>query len=141
MTAALITYALALPALCYVVGGVLGFNDLELAEQASPAARDVLAERQRQIDVEGWTPKHDDHNDRGELSLAAANYSFATGLSLKHETRPDDRQPRMSWPWDAYWWKPSPDPRRNLVKAGALILAEIERLDRAAIAAEKLAGE
>lgn len=35
------------------------------------------------------------------------------------------------WPWDASWWKPNAR-RRNLVKAGALILAEIERIDRAA---------
>ena len=36
-----------------------------------------------------------------------------------------------TWPWGASWWKPG-DPRRMLVKAAALILAEIERLDRAA---------
>jgi hypothetical protein len=35
-----------------------------------------------------------------------------------------------SWPWDAEWWKPSPDSVRNLVKAGALIAAEIDRLQR-----------
>ena len=35
------------------------------------------------------------------------------------------------WPWAAEWWKPGLR-RRNLVKAGALILAELERLDRAA---------
>jgi hypothetical protein len=34
------------------------------------------------------------------------------------------------WPWDPSWWKPSPDPIRNLVKAGALIAAEIDRLQR-----------
>ncbi|WP_141231078.1 MULTISPECIES: hypothetical protein [Pseudomonas] len=33
------------------------------------------------------------------------------------------------WPWSAEW-KQQSDPRRMLVKAGALILAEIERLDR-----------
>jgi hypothetical protein len=36
------------------------------------------------------------------------------------------------WPWDQDWWKPSPDPIRNLVKAGALIAAEIDRLQRLA---------
>ncbi|MFN3321313.1 MAG: hypothetical protein ACK43M_21435, partial [Allorhizobium sp.] len=35
------------------------------------------------------------------------------------------------WPWGIEWWKPT-DRRRDLVKAGALIIAEIERLDRAA---------
>lgn len=37
-------------------------------------------------------------------------------------------------PWDEKWWKPK-NPRRDLVKAGALILAEIERIDRQSEAA------
>ncbi|AFQ48272.1 hypothetical protein [Burkholderia cepacia] len=38
------------------------------------------------------------------------------------------------WPktWEPSWSKPT-TPRRNLVKAGALILAELERLDRVAV--------
>lgn len=35
-----------------------------------------------------------------------------------------------AWPWDENWWKPSLDPIRNLVKAGALLAAEIDRLQR-----------
>ena len=84
----------------------------------------VLAERQRQIDVEGWTPEHDDEHDIGELAIAAACYVTAA---------PEGFSDIVQWPWAAKWWKPG-DPRRNLVKAGALILAEIERLDRAAAA-------
>lgn len=35
------------------------------------------------------------------------------------------------WPWDKSWWKPTPDDRiRELIKAGALIAAEIDRLQR-----------
>ena len=35
------------------------------------------------------------------------------------------------WPWDEKWFKRSPDNRRlELIKAAALIIAEIERLDR-----------
>ena len=34
------------------------------------------------------------------------------------------------WPFTLAWWKPVQDNRRNLIKAGALILAELERLDR-----------
>ncbi len=37
----------------------------------------------------------------------------------------------LAWPWDEQWWKPS-TARRDLIKAGALILAEIERIDRVA---------
>ncbi|MEB3421767.1 hypothetical protein VK682_24660 [Salipiger manganoxidans] len=44
------------------------------------------------------------------------------------------------WPWDRKWWKPT-TPRRDLVKAGALIVAEIERLDRAALRAAQEGGD
>lgn len=88
------------------------------------AARDVLAERQRQISAEGWTPEHDDEHDDGSLASAAACYAMA-GAYRHYE-------PREKWRWDDSWWKPSTDKRRNLEKAGALILAEMERLDRAA---------
>lgn len=91
------------------------------------AARDVLAERQRQISEEGWTPEHDDKKHLpGELELAAASYLCADEGSA----------PPAIWPWDWSWWKPK-DRRRNLVKAGALILAELERIDRAAAAAKE----
>ncbi|MFY3456975.1 hypothetical protein ACOTJD_09960 [Achromobacter xylosoxidans] len=89
------------------------------------AARDVLAERQRQISVEGWTPAHDDQHHLGQLASAAGCYAMFT-----QAYPPGD--PVDFWPWARAWWKPSAGPRRNLVKAGALILAEIERLDRAA---------
>jgi hypothetical protein len=37
----------------------------------------------------------------------------------------------VAWPWDKGWWKPTPDNRiRELEKAGALIAAEIDRLQR-----------
>ncbi|EBP0408322.1 hypothetical protein JN58_23590 [Salmonella enterica] len=50
----------------------------------------------------------------------------------------DAPQP-VNWPLSSVWWKPS-SPRGDLVKAGALILAEIERGDRA-VAAGTFEGE
>lgn len=47
--------------------------------------------------------------------------------------------PRL-WAWHSRWWKPK-DRRCNLVRAGALIVAEIERLDRAAALGTKTEGE
>lgn len=104
------------------------------------AALDVLAERQRQVEKEGWTPEHDDsHHPHGHLSLAAACYACNAATWLKQlflgAAPPMDRystlsEPGMRWPWSSDWWKPK-SPRRDLVKAGALILAEIERIDRA----------
>jgi hypothetical protein len=37
-----------------------------------------------------------------------------------------------AWPenWSATWWKPK-DRRQDLVRAGALVISEIERIDRA----------
>jgi hypothetical protein len=92
------------------------------------AIEDIAAERRRQIEVEWWTPAHDDGHDDSALAKAAACYALSgTGvLAIGRLSKKPDL-----WPWDWKWWKPS-DRRRDLVKAGALIVAEIERLDRAA---------
>lgn len=89
------------------------------------AAADVLAERKRQVTAEGWTPGHDDEYEHGELADAAGCYA------LSSELFDCAGEPPRPWPWPDEWWKPT-NRRRDLVKAGALILAEIERLDRAA---------
>ncbi len=107
-------------------------DELEAAEKRiaeleggafNPAILDVVAERQRQKTIEGWTPEHDDEHCNGELAMAAVCYINETGTVNRNGGKP------WGWPWDASWWKPKTR-RRNLVKAGALILAEIERLDR-----------
>lgn len=89
------------------------------------AARDVLAERRRQVEREGWTPAHDDQYRDHELSCAAGCYAM-------HTLAYPAGDPPPAWPWAADWWKPTTH-RRNLVKAGALIQAAIERLDRAGV--------
>lgn len=89
----------------------------------SKAAWDVLAERERQKEVEGWHPDHDDGYAECELAVAAAMYA------LYSDSYPNAGQPPQLWPWAPEWWKPK-DYRRDLIRAGALILAEIERLDR-----------
>ena len=107
-------------------------DELEAAEKRiaelearafNPAILDVIAERQRQQSVEGWMPEHDDEHCNGELAMAAVCYINETGTVNRNGDKP------WGWPWDASWWKPNAR-RRNLVKAGALILAEIERIDR-----------
>lgn len=92
---------------------------------------DVQAERRRQITAEGWTPEHDDEHADGQMAQAAGCYALhAGGIGTDW---PDGLQngSALFWPWDKDWWKPT-TPRRDLVKACALALAEIERLDRAA---------
>jgi len=96
------------------------------------AWRDVLAERVRQITHESRTPEHDDGHGNGELARAAGSYAIAAAIAAYHGTASFHGGPPTWWPWAATSWKPG-DPRRMLVKAGALILAEIERRDRAAV--------
>lgn len=89
-----------------------------------PALADVMTERQRQINAEGWTSEHDDEHENNEMAFAAACYALYAGNPY-----PGQGYTPPEWPWDAEFWRPSTE-RRDLVKAGALILAEIERLDR-----------
>lgn len=93
------------------------------AWRRSGALDDIAAERQRQVDVESWSLTHDDAHDRCEISKAAAAYALsASGFSREAAFE--------IFPWAWSWWKPR-DARADLVRAGALIVAEIERLDRA----------
>lgn len=88
----------------------------------------IAAERQRQVEQEGWTPEHDDEHKDGALAQAAGCYALGYALHAQGHGKPDVPAP---WPWDRDWWKPTPaDPVRQLVKAGALIAAEIDRLQR-----------
>jgi len=89
------------------------------------AQLDVLAERQRQIQVEQFSPRTDDNYESGQLAEAAICYCFS---ALKYVMAHDGSPPKW-WPWAKKWYKPT-TPRRDLVKAAALLIAEIERLDR-----------
>lgn len=85
------------------------------------AALDVALERKRQVNGEGYSLYRDDGYANGELARAASVYASLAGRPGTMST---------DWPWGESTFKPSADRRRDLVKAGALILAEIERLDR-----------
>lgn len=102
-----------------------------------PSAHDgatlIALERSRQIAVEGYTHQHDDEHCDGELAHAAAAYAVdATGYESHPGAILNGMGPsKPLWPWGKEWWKPSDDPIRTLVKAGAFIAAEIDRLQRA----------
>lgn len=95
---------------------------------------DVFAERKRQIDKEHYSHEHDDEYDQNELIRAASSYLshvIGRGWVFKEtcpETYQDEEAPDL-WPWDLDFWKPK-NPRRDLVRAAALIIAEIEKIDR-----------
>lgn len=89
---------------------------LGLLPETSMAADDVIMERARQQEVEGWSTEHDDDCDDGELAYAAAAYVLGS--------------PEI-WPFDPDGLKVKSE-RENYVRAAALLIAEIERLDRLA---------
>ena len=92
----------------------------------------IAAERKRQIRVEGWTLEHDDKHHSGELADAAACYAAGCHVFIyTHDGESQGMGYDAVWPWGMNWWKPSPNDRiRELTKAGALIAAEIDRLQR-----------
>ncbi len=114
------------------LGGTISFahHRTDQAGQVPQAWLDVQAERRRQVEAEGWTPEHDDAHSHGEMARAAACYALAGSSAPNDGTAA--LLVSLAWPWDEQWWKPS-TARRDLVKACALALAEIERLDRACI--------
>lgn len=85
------------------------------------AAINVVDERVRQLEAEEWDYAHDDQYTGRELANAAICYIMDEGT---------DRKPLYYWPWGDDDWKPK-SYRENLVRAAALLIAEIERLDRA----------
>lgn len=100
----------------------------------TPGVQIVLDERRRQIQFEGYDAAHDDAHNSGDLARAAMCY----------EREPAERKMRVgtdgptanvievpeSWPWEGRAWKPSADRVRDLAKAGALYMAESDRLRR-----------
>lgn len=80
----------------------------------------IKAERRRQIAEEGWTAAHDDAYRGGELLSAAEAYADEPGAK---------GGPPGSWPWLPLWWKPG-SKVSDLTKAGALCLAELDRMAR-----------
>jgi uncharacterized coiled-coil protein SlyX len=94
----------------------------------SPAVVAVLAERARQLQEEGHTAEADAACQNGELVKAAICYAMAPAQLPIHRAM-------FSWPFSPASWKPT-EPTRDLVKAAALLLAELERRYRLAEASE-----
>lgn len=100
----------------------------EMQKEPKPGADLIAAERDRQVEAEGYSPEHDDRHKPEEFTMAAIAYALPEWM-------------RWTYKGDCEWWpfekdsfKPSPDDRmRELVKAGALIAAEIDRIQRTGI--------
>lgn len=97
--------------------------------------KDVINERQRQINQEFYSTENDDEYKQNELLRAAVCYAenvVRRGWVFDSNFGPDVYQEEEVpdlWPWDIDFWKPK-NPRRDLVRAAALLIAEIERIDR-----------
>lgn len=115
---------------CFICKDVLRQFKAQKGEQNMKTGIEHIAEeRQRQIEVEGWTKEHDAEHTNDSLALAAVCYAIPS--ELRHYSYCPLRKERVPdfWPWDKEWWKPCPEDRiRELTKAGALIAAEIDRL-------------
>ena len=117
---------------------------------------EIAAERKRQVESERWSSKHDDQHTNKSLALAAALYAAPIPLFQKDDLARGGVSFIDPWPW----WLKDHDPqsraapvpnwdkrqkhsyRRRLAIAGALLAAEIDRLDRAeAKAARKSADQ
>jgi hypothetical protein len=88
--------------------------------QTHHAIEAIAEERERQISEEGYDAHYDDFYSANQLGYAAACYAAGTRVSSAGTD---------VWPWDEKHWKPR-TARENLVRAGALIVAELERLER-----------
>lgn len=97
---------------------------VRMPARSLPVVEEVAAERMRQIVVEGFTPEHDAEHSNGELALAAAVYAAYHQLPVADRTEFANGM----WPWDG-WFKPKTR-RQALIRAAALLVAEVERLDR-----------
>lgn len=91
---------------------------------------DVSSERLRQIEEEGHGAASDDNLMPGMLGAAGACYAIHAAWT-RAEDKPGEPLSGVPiwWPFSRDLWKPE-DPRRNLVKAAALIIAEIDKIDR-----------
>ena len=81
----------------------------------------IAAERQRQIVQEGFNAEHDSQHSGADLLAAAKCYAE------KNPAMHNDANFPLEWPWDYDWWKPGTR-ERDLVRAGALALAAVDRI-------------
>lgn len=112
--------------------------DAIAAGKAKPSGVELIAnERKRQIAAEGWSAVHDGQHAGGELADAAGCYAVIAAIEARGPLTADHSEritegydSALTWPWEPEDFKTQGGPIRNLVKAGALIAAEIDRLQR-----------
>jgi len=108
----------------------------EMVPEVKKGVQIIAEERQRHMDVRGWDSSHDDdpNHENGEMAAVAALYAvphhgkYGINADLVERLYPKN--------WHVRWWNPGPAGSgvdgtiKDLAKAGALIAAEIDRLNR-----------
>ena len=79
----------------------------------------IQAERENQIVSHGYSTTHDKMWERGELAQAAAVYAM-----------PAQKRRVEDWPFEKFFYRPELSRVDELIKAAALIVAEIERISQ-----------
>ncbi|EPX83463.1 hypothetical protein [Salipiger mucosus] len=101
----------------------------ECANNLDPIFHEVDDECRRQVEVEGWTAENDDRYFAGRLAAAGGTYALQAADTLMGRPAPEREIPR-TWSMDPKAWKPK-DARRDLIRALALGVAELKRMQRA----------
>lgn len=102
-------------------------DDCDFLSAQSPALTSVILERAKQIEKYGYTVKKDRRYRNGELAKVGICYAIAAANSFDKEYQPRG----VEFPWSQEHWKPEAPRRENLVKAVALLLAQIDQIDAA----------
>lgn len=109
-------------------------------DAVSKAIKDVVSERSRQKNGEFYSDAQDDSYVNNELTRGSASYvNHVIGRSWIHVSKPSVYQNELVpdlWPWSEQSWKPK-SPRQDLVRATALLIADIERIDRQELSSEE----
>jgi hypothetical protein len=98
----------------------------------------VKTERLRQVSQHDWTPEWDDQYVNGELGIYATYWLTPEWQDFTREALKDYLQTLGSPGWEDEWFKyDERTPEQRLARAGALIAAEITRLQRLQAAQQK----
>lgn len=122
--------------------GILFITNKLVNKYISQGMFDVVSERISQEVENHYSEESDDHQNQLQLLIAAVSYclyppdndlernAMTTFFYPATESTGDiKRVSEQLWPWDSNTFKPR-DRRNNLVRAAALIMAEIDRMDR-----------
>ncbi len=83
----------------------------------------------RELQLEKYSREHDDTHTRGELAQAAHCYADASARLSRGIMGPADYL-HKDWPFVARSWPGPETPLECAIRAGAFLIAEIERLQQ-----------